>query len=95
MGHKVELKVLYQFRKHRNDRKSKSKLFSFNCSCLMRGVFWTDGADEPISEAETPKSKKKKKAKKCRESRSSKRQKLLREVRVLSLGSEYMLYIDI
>ncbi len=38
VGHKVELKVLYQFRKHRNDRKSKLRLFSFNCSCLMHGV---------------------------------------------------------
>ncbi|KTG03113.1 hypothetical protein cypCar_00017936 [Cyprinus carpio] len=43
------------------------------------GPMKDDDADEPTSEAETPKSKKKKKAKKSRESRSSKRQKLLRE----------------
>ncbi|KTG46722.1 hypothetical protein cypCar_00025012 [Cyprinus carpio] len=43
------------------------------------GPMRDDDADEPISEAEIPKSKKKKKAKKSRESRSSKRQKLLRE----------------
>ncbi len=64
----------------------------FDACCVS--VFWTDDADEPITEAETPKSKKKKKAKKCRESRSSKRQKLLREVSGAPLGSEYMLYID-
>lgn len=52
-------------------------------------VFWTDDADEPISEAETPKAKKKKKAKKSRESRASKRQKVLREVSRSSLEPEY------
>lgn len=65
----------------------------FDACCVS--VFWADDADEPISEAEIPKSKKKKKAKKSRESRSSKRQKLLREVSGAPLGSEYILYIDI